>query len=448
MRISVLMPVYNAEAYIRETLSSIRVQTFPIHEIIVFNDGSTDGSGGILSAMKDIRFIDSPHVGVAKARNRLVREASGDWIAFIDADDFWEADKLEKQAGYIKAHPECDIVCCATETFLDASVTEPTRRQEELADTKFPYLLQSSLIRRSLFDRFEFNEVYSHGGEDTDWFMRVSGSGIRLDKIPDIGCHYRIHGSNMSLEADMRKSTYLRMIAAAARKRKQAVPDLSVIIPAYNAEKYLADAIESVRRQSLPEGFSRVEIVVVDDGSTDNTAAVAENLPQVRCIRGNHRYAAAARNTGIRAAQGRFLLFLDADDLLTDGALEALWKPFSDEKTMASFGMASDFVSEELDASDVAGIKVKADPYRGFFSGCVLIRNSVFKEDCMFDESLKTGETVEWGLRFRAKQFPYAEVDAVTVRRRIHLDNTGRKYGQEERMSYAAILRQRLKGKR
>ena len=446
MKISVLIPVYNAEAFLKETLESVLAQTLPPFEIIALDDGSTDGSAAILEGRKEIRFIKGIHGGVNRARNILVREAAGDIVAFMDADDLWDPRKLEKQAAFMEQHPECDIAACATETFLDPSVTEPTPRQKELAASSFPLLLQASLIRRSVFERFLFNESMANGG-DTDWFMRVMTAGVRICRMKETLCRYRIHGSNISLHANTRKGAYLQMIAAAARKGKSLPPDLSVIIPAYNAEKYLKEAVDSVKSQVLPAGISRMEILVADDGSTDGTADLAESLPGVRCLRGPHKCAAAARNRAVRAARGRFLLFLDADDLLTEGAAAALYRPFEEGETTASFGLAADFVSGELEEKDVSGIMVKAEAYKGFFSGCVLVKKSVFEEGLFFDESLSVGETVDWLLRFKEKYGNGSQVEALTCRRRIHLSNTGRRRPLEERTSYAAILRQRLKGK-
>jgi glycosyltransferase involved in cell wall biosynthesis len=97
------------------------------------------------------------------------------------------------------------------------------------------------------------------------------------------------------------------------------MPLVSLIIPCYNQAHYLGEAIESVLAQS----YANFEIIVVDDGSVDNTAQVATRYPGVRCIRQDNRGLAAARNTGLRASQGDYLVFLDADDRLLPGALEA-----------------------------------------------------------------------------------------------------------------------------
>src|SRR5918995_6791294 len=94
---------------------------------------------------------------------------------------------------------------------------------------------------------------------------------------------------------------------------------VTVVIPCYNQAHFLGEAIESVLSQS----YKRFEIVVVDDGSTDDTSEVATRYPRVRCIRQENRGLAGARNTGIRHCQGEYVVFLDADDRLLPEALEA-----------------------------------------------------------------------------------------------------------------------------
>jgi len=99
----------------------------------------------------------------------------------------------------------------------------------------------------------------------------------------------------------------------------KSMPLVSVVIPCYNQGRFLGEAIESVLRQ----GHRRLEIIVVDDGSTDDTSQVAGKYPGVRLVRQENRGLSAARNAGIEASAGDYLVFLDADDLLLPCALEA-----------------------------------------------------------------------------------------------------------------------------
>src|SRR5690606_34102704 len=96
--VSIVIPVYNAEKYLEQTLASIYAQTYPHTEIIAVDDGSSDRSVEILRQHAPrVRLVTQANAGAAAARNRGVREARGKWIAFLDADDLWTPDKLEKQ---------------------------------------------------------------------------------------------------------------------------------------------------------------------------------------------------------------------------------------------------------------------------------------------------------------------------------------------------------------
>ena len=105
--ISIVTPCCNSEKYIADTIQSVFAQTCGDWEMILVNDGSTDGTRTILSEYERmdprIRVIDQENAGVAEARNRGVREAKGEWIAFLDSDDLWRPEKLEKQLSFAKA---------------------------------------------------------------------------------------------------------------------------------------------------------------------------------------------------------------------------------------------------------------------------------------------------------------------------------------------------------
>ena len=218
---------------------------------------------------------------------------------------------------------------------------------------------------------------------------------------------------------------------------------LSVIIPAYRAEKYLAEAVRSVRGQSWP---GTLEIVIVDDGSDDGTLALARELGDVvrTTTRGG---AASARNLGLRAAGGDFLFLLDADDRLTPGALEGLYAAFRSRPELAAcFGRARDFVSPELTEEQRKGLRVREGSYGGVLPGCALLRRKVFDTVGLFDESLSSGETVAWMMKLRESALPATSLELVTLERRLHLSNTGRIDPKQEMRNYAAILRKRMGG--
>lgn len=214
---------------------------------------------------------------------------------------------------------------------------------------------------------------------------------------------------------------------------------ISVIIPAYNAEKYIAEAIDSVYAafMDLP-----AEIIVVNDGSTDgiSEAVSGRDIILLKKERGG---AASARNAGFRASSGELIAFLDADDVYVPGALDLMYSVLEGQKADAVFAMAQDFISPELSEEEKTGLPVRARPYAGGLPGCSLIRRQVFDEIGFFNETMKSGETVEWMMKLRDSGLKTVQLEQTVLKRRIHLTNTGRTQRMQEMQNYAAALRMR-----
>lgn len=222
---------------------------------------------------------------------------------------------------------------------------------------------------------------------------------------------------------------------------------VSVIIPCYNAGSYLAQAINSVMNQQTSFPLT-TEIIVIDDGSTDHSVDILQGQDLI-VLHQDHQGAAAARNYGMNEATGDYLLFLDADDLLTFQAFAALYQGLlQNDDAAVVFGMAEEFISEELDAKTASGLAKKEAPFGAFLSGCCFGKKEDLLKVGLFDTSLKNGEVVDWMLRLRNSGLKTIQLDVVTVRRRIHLTNTGRVFMQSQMQDYAAIIRKRLLAQR
>ncbi|HNX13773.1 MAG TPA: glycosyltransferase family 2 protein [Oscillospiraceae bacterium] len=213
---------------------------------------------------------------------------------------------------------------------------------------------------------------------------------------------------------------------------------ISVIIPLYNCEKYITEAIGSVKRQGVP-----TEIIVADDGSTDGGPQIAEELG-AKVLRQQRKRTAAARNAGFEAASGEYVLFLDSDDVLSDGALAALMAGF-DCKTDVVFGKITEFISEELLPEEKEKLRPRTEPFSGQYIGCALLRRKVAKET-PFDETLKTGEAIKFTQAVR-ERFRVKPIETVTMNRRLHMTNTGRIEKSQEMKDYAALIRERIRQK-
>jgi len=109
--VSVVIPVFNAEKYLAQAIRSALEQTLPPHEVIVVDDGSTDSSREIASSFGSaVLCLNQEHRGASAARNHAIAHSTGDWIAFLDADDYWLSDKLARQAAVIQANPSVGLV--------------------------------------------------------------------------------------------------------------------------------------------------------------------------------------------------------------------------------------------------------------------------------------------------------------------------------------------------
>lgn len=194
-------------------------------------------------------------------------------------------------------------------------------------------------------------------------------------------------------------------------------PRVSVIVPAFNAESVLAEAIRSVDEQ----GYDDLEIAIVDDGSTDGTAAVAAALGgRVRCLRQENRGPSAARNAGLAATAGEIVAFLDADDLWPERSLEVRLEFLASKRdcTIVS-GRVRDLWPDLLGPG-----RHQLDPPRAVHSfnvGCALFRRSLFGAIGGFDETLRYGEDVDLLVRAAARGLRRHCLDDVTLiyRRRL-----------------------------
>ncbi|MBQ3705273.1 MAG: glycosyltransferase family 2 protein [Clostridia bacterium] len=454
-RISVLIVSYNYGRFLRACIESVLAQTCSEElEIVLVDDGSTDETAGLLRAFPMVRRVFQAHSGVAAARNRALREASGDYIAFLDADDLWKKDKLALQLKYLREHPDCEIVFTGYENFLEDGVSPDEKwvRQNILFAAKNRTCLPTALFTRSVMLRCgDFDESFRHG-EDTEWTSRLGYLGIHSGFLEDRLLLRRLHGKNLTKDSESGPSAesiakafqVIRRNLQLQKERGSGEEGISVLIPAFDAEAYMAECIESVRKQQPQLQGLPMEIIVADDGSGDRTAAIAE-AGGARVLRLAHRGSAAARNAALLQARYEYIFFLDADDRAAPSALRDLLQALRAEKgRMAVFARARDF-SVETDEAGGSSERFSPRAYSGCLPGGSLIRKQAFQTVGVFNEELKTGETVDWLGRFRESGLPSSMLDCVTLERRIHRASTGAVNREQEQRDYARIVREHLK---
>ena len=220
-------------------------------------------------------------------------------------------------------------------------------------------------------------------------------------------------------------------------RRTDKTPLVSVVLPAYNAGRYIAESLRSVTAQ---RGDFRLEILVVDDGSSDNTRERVQTFPQVRLISQRNAGPSAARNRGIAASNGDFVAFLDSDDLWTEDKLAVQMEIFQclpevsmvvgDSRRFNESGSLNDsfFAEANLDQNFFGDPVLVKDPYLKFFrinyalTGGVIIRKDCLNRTGVFDESLHYVEDLDLWFRI-ALHYSIAYTTRLCLLRRHHEDN-------------------------
>lgn len=215
---------------------------------------------------------------------------------------------------------------------------------------------------------------------------------------------------------------------------------ISVIIPVKNGEKYLEAAIDGIKKQNM-----NVEIIVVDDASTDRTSAIAEHCGCTVLHHETCKGQVAGKNTGLEAASGEYIMFHDADDVMRDGAMCRLYEELEgDSSVSAVMAQVKDFVSPELSEEEAGKCVVRQEPFYGLFTGAVLMRKSIFDSIGKFDESLNTGEIIFLKSEMDKRGMQMKKLDFIATDRRVHNSNYGKTDRKKEFKDYASVLRARM----
>lgn len=195
--VSVVIPVRNGAKYLREAIDSVLRQGVSGIEVIVVNNGSTDGSRAVAQSFgAPVRLIDEAKPGAAHARNAGVALARGEFLAFQDADDVWARGKLERQVNELEARKELDLVFTYGENFLSPELTEEQRRSSRFLPGVGPFILPSAMLaRRESFLRAGPLPALREG-EFIAWYGMALSKGLRSGVIPEALVNRRVHLTN------------------------------------------------------------------------------------------------------------------------------------------------------------------------------------------------------------------------------------------------------------
>ena len=205
--VSVIIPTYNHRDFIVATLNSVFAQTFTDYEIIVINDGSPDDTADVLKTLISggcVRYIEQPNAGQAAARNRGLSEASGEFIAYLDDDDLWPADKLQWQVQRLRDESGLGMVAGAMQTLGDD--TDPVTPEDtppviaEFEQLFYGCPLTSpgqALIRADVLESLGGFDVSVWGADDYDLWFRLTRAA-RVELWQRVALYYRRHSLNAS----------------------------------------------------------------------------------------------------------------------------------------------------------------------------------------------------------------------------------------------------------
>lgn len=222
MLLSVIVPVYNGKAFLADAIASVRRQGYSPLEIIVVDDGSTDGTPELAANLGDaITFVTQSNNGPASARNRAIELAAGDLIAFLDADDLWPPDKLNVQLPVLRNNEQVQIVLGKTQRFWSTDELLPSSGAEPRTPSWDELLLGCMLCRRDVFAQIGGFDERLRIGEDTDWFLRARSAGIPTTNVDAVTLYYRRHAASLTAGVDHMQSTVFDVLRLALQRRRQ-----------------------------------------------------------------------------------------------------------------------------------------------------------------------------------------------------------------------------------
>lgn len=382
-KVSIIIPVYNGANYMREAIHSALSQTYPNVEVIVVNDGSTDNGETeriALSYGSRISYFYKENGGVSTALNLGIEKMNGQYFSWLSHDDIYAPQKIEKQIEILqKVDPSTilyggyELINENSEKFaaINPGAVYP---EDKLNIPLFPLLRGlingcTLLIHKSHFDRVGQFDTALKSTQDYDlWFKMFRDAKLRfqrgfyvksrshpaqgtntMPKHEEDCSNLWIHMMDNITDSEMcvmdgsiysfRKNTekFLRdntpytkaimhakiLLNNAEDKIDQMVKNsiVSVIIPFHNRIPFLIKCIESVLNQS----HKNFEVLLVDDGTTDDLSSVRELInkdERIRFFQQSHQGASVARNLGLKEANGDYVAFLDSDDLFVRDKLE------------------------------------------------------------------------------------------------------------------------------
>jgi len=260
MKVSVVIPVHNGEKYLAQAIESVLAQTFRDFELLIVDDGSTDGTAAIIRSYTErdsrVRALTQENRGVAAAGNRGLQEARHEWVARLDADDVFLPEKLERQVAFLRRNPDAKIVgtlaCFINHAGRPLGLvgTEgpytPAEYYRLIGENRPIYFVNSSTLmhRETILSIGGYREPFAPA-EDVDLWIRMMEQGHLMLKVPEPLLLYRLHGGSLTMTQNARQRLLHRWAIACGEARVKGLME-----PSYSefvAGEKLRPAVERAR---------------------------------------------------------------------------------------------------------------------------------------------------------------------------------------------------------
>jgi glycosyltransferase involved in cell wall biosynthesis len=221
--VSVIVPVFNAEGFVKEALDSIAAQRYEALDVVVVDDGSTDRSVAVVTVrlQKEPRirlFQAEQNRGPAATRNRALAEARGELITFLDADDLMTEDRISFQVDYLAASREIDVIVGTEVLRVDPGI-EPPAWVRLPRPSAARYVQMSMMTRRPVFARVGLFDESFRISSDAEWAYRAESAGVRTARVDRPFLVRRIHGANLTYRTGEMRQAMGRGLLKTARTR-------------------------------------------------------------------------------------------------------------------------------------------------------------------------------------------------------------------------------------
>ncbi|MBI4773746.1 MAG: glycosyltransferase family 2 protein [Deltaproteobacteria bacterium] len=220
--VSVVIPVFNGEPYLAETIESVIAQTYRPIEIIVVDDGSTDLSAVAAKRFgPPVRYRFQSNAGTAAARNFGVRSARGSFFAFLDQDDLWAENKLTLQIEAFEREPTADVVFGHVRQFHSPGLDPSLKKRIQCPSSLMPgYSPSAMLVKREAFFHVGEFETAWRVGEWANWYVRAVERKLQMIMLPELIALRRLHDSNKGILQHMSINEYPRILKASLDRRR------------------------------------------------------------------------------------------------------------------------------------------------------------------------------------------------------------------------------------